>query len=378
MSDAYRFGIEEELFLADAGTRGMPGGQVAAFHDAAARRLEAVSHELLQSQVEICTPPLTDVAEARRHLRALRAGLAEVGHEHGLLVFAAGTHPTARWAEQEGTQAERYEAILSALGMVGRRAFICGLHVHVEVARPEARVGLMNRLLPFLPPLLALSTSSPFWQGRRTGLAGYRLRAFGEMPRTGLPEVFASADDHARYVRIMTRAGAIEDASFLWWHLRPSIKYPTLELRVADSCTRLDDALAVAALFRCLVRLVERRPEVNARLDAVSHALVQENLWRAERDGVRAEMVDEAQDRAVPMAEVVDELLAGTAEDADALGCRAECEHARGIIARGTSADLQVAAYDVERGRGADHQSALGAVVDWLAANTRDRAADPA
>lgn len=374
MSETYGFGIEEELFLADAETRGTPRGEIEAFHEVAATRFDAVSHELLQSQVEICTPPLTDFAQARDRLRTLRAGLADVAREHGLLVFAAGTHPLARWAEQEGTQAERYEDILDALGMVGQRSFICGMHVHVEVARPEARVGLMNRLLPYLAPLLALSTSSPFWQGRRTGLAGYRLRVFGEMPRTGLPELFGGEDDHARYVRIMTRAGAIEDATFLWWHLRPSVRYPTLELRVADSCTRLDDAITIAALFRCLVRLVERRPHLNARFDGVSRALIQENLWRAQRDGVQAELIDETRERAVPLAEVIDDLLGLIADDAEALGCRAECERARIVATRGTSAQRQTSIYEHARGRGADPRAALSRVVDWLVEETRGAA----
>ncbi len=373
MPGAYGFGIEEELFLADAATRGTPGERVGAFHEVAAERLEAVSHELMLTQVEICTPPATDFAEARDRLRTLRAGLAEVAQVHGLLVFAAGTHPTATWAHQEGTPAERYDGIRDALGMVGQRALMCGTHVHVEVGRPEARVGLMNRLLPFLPALLALSTSSPFWQGRRTGLAAYRLRAFGEMPRTGLPEFFPDPADYARYVRVMTRAGAIEDASFLWWHLRPSTKYPTLELRIADSCTELEDALAIAALFRCLVRLVERDATVNAALDPVAHALIHENLWRAERDGLRAALIDPASEEAVPLAAVIEDLLARVAQDADALGCRAECEHARTVLARGTSSDRQVAVFEAAQAHGGSDRAALSAVVDWLAARTQGR-----
>ncbi|GJE58018.1 Putative glutamate--cysteine ligase 2 [Methylobacterium trifolii] len=258
--------------------------------------------------------------------------------------------------------------------MIGQRNMVCGLHVHVEVPRPDARVDLKNRLLPFLPVLLALSTSSPFWQGHPTGLSGYRMRAYAELPRTGLPELFDDRADYDRYVRVMEKAGAIEDASFLWWHLRASVKFPTLELRVADSCTRLEDALTVAALFRCLVRRVDRDPEIHARLTGASRGFVMENLWRAERDGVRAELIDEAAERAVPLAEAVDGLLALTEEDAETLGCGAVCAHARTIAAQGSSADRQVAAFEAARKRGETERAALAGVVDDLAAETAGRA----
>ena len=368
---SYRFGIEEEFFLADAVTRGTPRRGVKAFHAAAHARLDRVERELLQSQVEISTPPSTSFREARATLRDLRAGLAAIGREHGILLFGAGTHPVALWSRQKPTEADRYERIMRELRMLGSRNVVCGLHVHVEVPDPSRRVELMNRLLPFLPLLLALSTSSPFWQGRPTGLAGYRLCAFGEMPRTGLPDLFDGTDDYERYVRVMTAAGAIQDASFLWWAVRPSKKYPTLELRVADSCTRLDDTLAVAALYRCLVRLLDRRPDINAGLTGASRAIAAENLWRAQADGVRATLIDEREERAAPFADRMEAALTDVAEDADALGCRAEVEAARVIAAKGTSADGQRRLYDAARAGGAATRcEALGAVVDWRAAET--------
>jgi carboxylate-amine ligase len=238
------------------------------------------------------------------------------------------------------------------------------------VPRPEARVDLMSRLLPFMPTLLALSTSSPFWQGRATGLAGYRLSVFGEMPRTGLPDLFDGEADYARYVEVMTRAGAIADASFLWWTLRPSVKYPTLELRVADACTHLGDTIAIAALYRCLVRLADRRPELNRGLTGASRALAAENLWRAQRDGVRASLIDEASGEAVPFAAHLSGVLALVAEDADALGCKAELSAARAIVAGGTSADRQTAVFAKARSRGLGEREALGLVVDWIAETT--------
>jgi len=375
MDASYQFGIEEEYFLADATTRGTPRRTVKAFHDAARARLPRVERELLQSQVEVSTPPSTSFAEAHGVLAELRAGLAEVGRANGILVLAAGTHPIARWQRQSNTQKDRYEKLMRELHMLGRRNVVCGMHVHVEVPRPEARVDLMNRLLPFMPLLLALSTSSPFWQGRNTGLAGYRMSAFCEMPRTGLPDLFGSREEFERYVETMTRAGAIADASFLWWTLRPSVRYPTLELRIADSCTRLEDTLAIAALYRCLVRLADRQPDLNRGLTGASRAIAAENLWRAQRDGVRASIIDEGPGIAVPFASHLDATLALVAEDADALGCQREVARTRGIAAEGTSADRQLSTFAEARGRGLAEREAVGAVVDWLAETTSGRQA---
>lgn len=371
MDTAYRFGIEEEYFLADASTRGTPRRRaLEAFHAAADKHLPRAERELLQSQVEGSTPPSADFGEAREVLRGLRADLAGIAREQRLLVFAAGTHPIARWTRQSNTEKDRYEDLTRELRYVGRRNMVCGMHVHVEVPRPEARVDLMNRLMPFMPLLLALSAASPFWQGRETGLAGYRLSVFGEMPRTGLPELFHGAEDYERYVRTMTAAGAIPDASYLWWAVRPSVKYPTLELRVADSCTSLDHTLAVAALWRCLVRLADRRPDLNKGMTGASRAIAAENLWRAQRDGARAALIDEEAGGTAPVSEHLERVLALVAEDADALGCTAEAGAARAILASGTSADRQVAAFGEARGRGLAQCDALGAVVDWLAAAT--------
>ncbi|KQP41951.1 carboxylate-amine ligase [Methylobacterium sp. Leaf106] len=367
---SYRFGIEEEYFLADAETRGTPRRSVKPFHTEASERLPEIGREMLQCQVEVCTPPSTEFSEAREILGRQRDALGRLAKDHELLLFAAGTHPVSDWARQLPTKGERYRGILRDVGMAGRRSLICGMHVHVEVPDPQGRVDLMNRLLPFQPLLFALSASSPFWQGEPTGLTAYRLSAFGELPRTGLPQLFSDPDAYERYVRIMTRAGSIQDASFLWWSLRPSIKFPTLELRVADSCTRLEDALTVAALFRCLVRCVVRRPDLNADLDGVSRALAEENLWRAQRSGTEAEIIDEASEDALPFADALDAMLALIDADADALGCGEEVERARTIVREGTSADRQIAVFEAARETGRTNRQGLDDVVDWLSETT--------
>ncbi len=366
MAARYRFGIEEEYFLAEAATGGTPPGRaLTAFHAEAKRRVPVAERELMALQVESASSPTDRFAEARAELRDARAGLAAAAAAQGLVVFAAGTHPSARWARQRRTRKERYAAIEREMQQVEARNMVCGMHVHVEVPDPDARVDLMNRFLPFTPLLLGLSCASPFWQGRDTGLAAYRLSVWGELPRTGLPDLFADAADYDRYVAALVGAGAIPDATFLWWTLRPSTRYPTLELRVADSCTRLDDALAIAALYRCLVRLLVRRPEVNRGQTGAARGIAAENLWRVQRYGPRATLVGDA--GAIGFADRLEALLAEVAEDADALGCAAEIEGTRRILAEGTSADAQVAVHAAAAG---GPGAAAAAVVNWLAAET--------
>ena len=256
------------------------------------------------------------------------------------------------------------------LQMLGQRNMVCGLHVHVELPDLALRVDVMNRIQPFLPLLLALSTSSPFWQARRTGLLGYRLAAYNELPRTGLPDLFHSLADYERYIETLVAARAIEDSSFVWWMIRPSRKHPTLELRIADSCTRLDDSLAIAALFRCLVRRLAMDRGFNAGMTGVSRAIVAENCWRAQRYGIHGSFVDEATRSAKPVAAVLDEALSLVAPDASALGAASELALARGIVTRGTSADRQLELFTEAKGRKLADRQALVQVVDWLGAET--------
>ena len=370
MTHQIQFGIEEELFLAETGTREAPTRSVKAFHDAASARFGDVEREMLQNQIEIASKPSTSFAEARDALAGLRRGLAEIGREHGLAVFAAGTHPTALRHEQRSTDKKRYRDMLEDLQLVGKRSVVCGLHVHVEVPRPDARVDLMNRIMPYLPVLLALSTSSPFWEGKPTGLSGYRMRIYAELPRTGLPELFDDEADYARYVEGMIEAGAVKDASYFWWDVRPSIKYPTLELRVADSCTRLGDTLTIAALARCLVRLLDRRKDLHAGHTGASRGFVMENLWRVQRMGTRATLIGADVGAPLTLAQAVDAMLDLIAEDADALGCTAEVSRAREIVADGSSADAQIAIYQAALSRGCDEGAAVRDVIDWLARET--------
>src|SRR6478609_5488044 len=250
VSKAYRFGIEEEYFLSDAESRGIARKISPHFIEAAQAAFpNELQREMLQSQIEVMTPICENMAQARLSLSRLRAGLAAIALDHDMLLLACGTHPSAVWSRQRATEAKRYDGIMRDLQMLGSRNQLCGLHVHVEVPDEDLRIGIMVRMLPYLPLLLALSTSSPFWQGRRTGLMGYRLCAYAELPRTGLPELFVEPDEYRSYVAALVNSGAIKDESYIWWAMRPSMRHPTLELRIADSCTSLDDTLAIAALY---------------------------------------------------------------------------------------------------------------------------------
>ena len=366
MGFPYQFGIEEELFLADAETRGTPGRSLAAFHDDVHRQVPKADRELLQSQIEIASPPSQSFSEARCVLAESRTKLADVAREHGLLLLASGTHPLALWDQQENTKKARYEAITQDMQMIGRRNMVCGMHVHVEVPEPDHRIGLMNRVLPFTPLLLALSASSPFWQGRYTGLAAYRSSVWGELPRTGLPDLFRDEGEFKRFVDIMVSSGAIKEASFLWWNIRPSTRYPTLELRVADSCTDLNDTIAIAALYRCIVRHLVRVPQLHQEMTGVSRAIISENLWRAQRDGVQARFVDEASGGTIGCGDFLGALLLQLAPEIEEFDCLHEIERAKVIVLSGTSADFQQAtAKEPKDAEGS--VDATPAVVDWIA-----------
>jgi glutamate---cysteine ligase / carboxylate-amine ligase len=226
---------------------------------------------------------------------------------------------------------------------------------------------------PYLPLLLALSTSSPFWQAQRTGLLGYRLAAYRELPRTGLPDLFDGQADYQRYIDTLVSARAIEDSSYIWWVIRPSLKHPTIELRVADSCTRVDDTLAIAALYRCLVRRLSLDPALNAGRTGASRAITDENCWRAQRYGIHGSFVDEKTRSAMPVSDMLNETLDQVEGDAKALGCERELDLTRWILARGTSADQQLTLYTEGLGRGLSSRDALAGVVDWLSAETTGR-----
>ncbi|MEP9353227.1 carboxylate-amine ligase [Xanthobacter sp. KR7-65] len=371
MPDHYSFGIEEEFFVVDGQThavqRRMPAGLL---DELKARLGEQVSVEMLQAQLEIATRPTTATGSALEQIRSLRRAVGEVAAEHGLALIASGTHPTATWDGVRSTKANRYDGVMNDLRMLGERNMVCGLHVHVELPDPDERVDVMRRIVPYIPHFIALSTSSPFWAAKQTGLMGYRLAAYDELPRTGLPEMFESNAAYERYVDAMVSARAITDSSYVWWAIRPSRKLPTLELRAPDSCTRSTDTVAIAALYRALVRFLVRNRHHNRDVGPVDRAIADENKWRAQRYGVNGSFVDLAQRRAVSVRDAVDGLVNLVSEDAEALECLDALLRVRTIAEEGTSADVQLAVFGEAQHRTGKRNEALDAVNSWLATTT--------
>ena len=363
----FTIGIEEEYLLVDRETRNLVQDPPESVMKDAVRQLEGqVGHEFLRSQVEVGTRVCSSVQEARQELVRLRKAVAEVATHHDFAMIAASTHPFAEWGDQLTTDNQRYHVLAQDLQTVVRRLVICGMHVHVGIGDDDLRIDLMNQVSYFLPHLLALSASSPFWHGRNTGLKSYRMSVFKALPRTGLPEAFASWSEYRRHVDVLVNAGLIEDATKLWWDIRPSERYPTLEMRISDICTTVDDGITVAALYLSLLHMLYRRRRLNQRWRTYADMLIEENVWRAQRYGVEGKLMDFGIGELVPYPELIEELIELVGKDADALGCVAEVEHAREIVARGTSADRQLTVYREALDAGADDREALHSVVDLL------------
>ena len=369
---SFTIGVEEEYLMVSRATRSLirraPEGLMA---DLSAELGQQVSPEFLQCQVEVGTTVCRNIEEVRNQLQSLRQAVANRIDPYELDLVAASTHPWARPEELEHTPKTRYDDLEEDLQQVARRLMICGMHVHVGIESDELRMDLLDQAAYIIPHFLALSGSSPFWEGQETGLQSYRIAVWDEMPRTGLPESFESYAEYTRHVDVLTGAGIIEDASKIWWDLRPSARFPTLELRITDVCTSLEDAVCLAALFRCWLRMLYRLRSQNQRWRRYARMLIAENRWRAQRYGCAAELLDFGRGVLVPYAELLEEILELVAEDAAFFECEDEVAHARVILSRGTSAQRQLDIFHRERGAGASQEKSLAAVVDWLVDETR-------
>ena len=368
---SFTLGIEEEYLLVDVESRDLapepPPALLAKCEEALRGQ---VSPEFLRSQIEVGTRVCRSMQEARDELIHLRRTVGAITGEFGLAPIAASTHPFAQWSSQQHTDKERYNVLAEDLQQVARRLVICGMHVHVGIEDDDLRIDLLGQAAYFLPHLLALSTSSPFWQGHTTGLKSYRLSVFDELPRTGLPHQFSSYSEYARTIELLVNAGLIGDATKIWWDLRPSARFPTLEMRITDVCPLLEDGICIAALFRCILRLLYRLRRRNQRWRTYAPFLVRENRWRAQRYGTQEGLVDFGKGAVVPFPNLLEELFDLVAEDAAYFGCVAEVAHARAIVERGTSADRQLARFDAVMGLGGTEEAALIAVVDGIVEET--------
>ena len=368
---SFTVGIEEEYLLVDPVSRDLIHEAPPSMLPACERALEGqVTPEFLQCQIEVGTRVCASIQEAHNDLAHLRRTVAGVARDHGLALIAASTHPFATWGAQKRTPKERYEVIEQDLQEVVRRLMISGMHVHVAVEDDDLRIDLMNQVAYILPHLLALSTSSPFWQSHDTGLKSYRIAVWDEMPRTGLPAQFDSFGEFDRHVNVLVSAGLIEDGTKLWWDVRPSVRFPTLEMRICDICTRLEDTLCIAALYRCWLRMLYRLRMNNQRWRRYEPMLTNENRWRAQRYGIDRGLVDFGRGAIVAYSELLDEILTLIRDDAEFFGCVAEVEHAREVLNRGTSAHRQISTYREALSNGADEKEALKAVVDMLIEDT--------
>lgn len=368
----FTVGIEEEYLLVDPATGELVSDQdvqEAIIEDVRAAITDEIgmaTPEFLKAQVEVGTAVCHSLQEARDRLRTLRTEVAESAGKRGLAPIAASTHPTAKWLRLQHTDKQRYAMLANDLQEVARRLVICGMHVHVGVEDNEHRIDLLGQIAYFLPHLLILTTSSPFWQGRDTGLKSYRLSVFDELPRTGLPEHFDSWSHYEKHVEALVESGALEDGSKLWWDIRPHFKFPTLEMRIADICTRLDDGIAVASIYSCLISMLQRLRRKNQRWRKYSNMLIRENRWRAQRYGFDEGLIDFGITKTVSYPDLLEEIIELTAEDADRLRCVDEVAHTRTILKRGTSAHNQVRTYREAIKVGKSEEDALKAVTDWL------------
>ena len=353
--------------------------------------------EFMQSQVEVGSQVCDDIKGVRKEVVRLRSAVCEMAERNGVAIAAASTHPFARWQEQSITEGERYRELLDDMQGVARRLLIFGMHVHVGFgSTAESRnlmIEVMNQARYFVPHLLALSTSSPFWHGTNTGLKSYRSVVFEAMPRTGIPHSFVSYDEYRNYELMLGRVGAFGkkakhgqqaeptdstgkpapkplDQGKIWWDIRPHALFDTLELRITDICTTVDEAVCIAALFQAIcAKLIKlRRQNMSWRNYRYIHIV--ENKWRAVRYGIDAKMIDFGLEEEVEFDVLMEELLEILDDVVDDLGSREEVEYVRTIVKKGTSADRQIAVYEANGGDG-NSEEALKAVVDHLVEETQ-------
>ncbi|MFD0980629.1 carboxylate-amine ligase [Tropicimonas aquimaris] len=366
-NEAFSIGIEEEYLLVDPKTRALYARPPQEFMAKCQNLLgPKVVLEFLQSQVEIGTNVCGTIAEAREDLGHLRETVAQCAKDFGMRMIAASTHPWAHWSEQEPVDMERYRILGAEHRTLARRMAICGMHVHAGINDKNLRVDLMSQVTYFMPHLLALSTSSPFWEGHDTGLKSFRPIIIGDLPRSGFPEVFDSWSDWTEMLDDLAATGMVTDPSKIWWDIRPSGKHPTLEIRICDICTHIEDGLTIAALYQSILAYLFHLRRSNERRRTYRRILLAENKWRAMRYGVEAEMADFGKRKLLAFADLTDELVEILRPFAEDLGCIKEVEHAKTIARRGTSSDEQLRIFQAALAGGASEHDAQVAVVDWL------------
>jgi glutamate---cysteine ligase / carboxylate-amine ligase len=342
MFKQFTLGIEEEFQIVDPHTRELRSHVSEILEEGKMLLGEQVKPEMIQSMIEVGTGICKDIKEARSDITNLRGIVSGLVRKKGLEIVAAGTHPFSHWQDQKIFENARYELIVEENQMIARSLLTFGLHVHVGVADPDRAIHIMNAVRYMLPHVLALSTSSPFWLGVHTGLKSYRSEVFTRMPRTGIPDHFESDSSFQRYVRLLVETGCIDDGKKIYWDVRPHPFFPTLEFRICDIPTRVDDTIAIAALFQALVVKVNQLLDQNLTFRLHHKMLIEENKWRAVRYGLDGKMIDFGKSREVPVRDLIRELLEFVDDVVDGLGSREEISNIYTILERGTSADEQL------------------------------------
>jgi carboxylate-amine ligase len=343
---ARTLGVEEEYQLIDAETGQLRQANQEVLRAAGAAMGETVHPELLRSQIEVATPVCDSLDDLDRKLRSLRSRLEAAAARYGCLLGAAGTHPTARWEAQEVTPKQRYLDLAEDFQQLARSTLIFGCHVHVGIPEQDLRIEVMNRVRPWLPVVLALSANSPFWAGADTGYASYRTVVFRRWPLTGLPLRFADYREYSDLIDTLVRSGAIEDATKVYWDVRPSVLFPTLEFRIADVCSTVDDAVTLAGVFSGLVGGAERDARAGLPSPDPRPELLDAAVWRAARHGVETDLIDVMAGRPRPAADVVDDLLLAVRPALEETGEADRVEAGvRQILREGTGARRQRLAY---------------------------------
>ncbi|MCA9954501.1 MAG: carboxylate-amine ligase [Ardenticatenaceae bacterium] len=372
-------GIEEEYQIIDPKSRNLHAYISELLSQDQQREVKLnLMPELMQSQVEVGSNVCQNVGEIRKEVVRLRRAVCELADANGLAIAAASTHPFARWDEQSITEGVRYKELLDDMQGVAKRLLIFGMHVHVgfgsDLESKNLMMETMNQARYFIPHLLALSTSSPFWHGRNTGLRSYRSVVFESLPRTGIPHSFNSWGEYQSYERTLGMVGAFGKADTrakIWWDIRPHPVFDTLEFRITDICTKIDEAVCIAALFQAICAKLLKLRRQNMGWRQYRHMHITENKWRAVRYGINGELIDFGLQESVPFPELMEELLELLDDVVDDLGSRHEVEYVRTILKNGTSADRQIATY-LAHGGDDNREEALRAVVDHLVKETRE------
>jgi len=359
-------GIEEEYQIIDPNSRELTSYVREFIEEGAMLFRDQVKPEFLQSQIEVGSHVCRNVKEVKGEIRRLRNIMGELAEKNNYNIIAAGTHPFSHWQDQVITDEDRYHGLFNAMQYVAKRLLIFGMHVHIGIEDRDLQIDIMNQMRYFMPHILTLSTSSPFWRGQDTGLKSYRSIIFEDLPRTGIPERFSSAQEYDRYVDTLTNSGSIKDPSSIWWDMRPHHKFPTIEFRICDCTTRIDEVVAIAAFIQALVAKLIQLRQQNQSWRIYRSSLIAENKWRALKDGIHGKLIDFGQEQEIPVPILMNEALALIDDVVDELDSREEVEYIRTILESGTSADRQIRCFK--------DTGSITAVVDQLIQETAENA----